>query len=92
MRLGLKSAGGLAEAPLGAALLLLGGFLAAVVALRTGKAGPPRGYVAYGAAVLWALVGVAANQYDASLFTTGAAGVSAALAANFLLPKRVPCA
>lgn len=68
--------GGPGEALLGAVLLLTGGLLASVV-LLAGKAAPPQGYVAYAAAVLWALVGVVVNQYDASLLTTGAALVAA---------------
>ncbi len=68
--------GGTSEALLGAVLLLSGGLLASAV-LIVGKAAPPQGYLAYAAAVLWALVGVVVNQYDASLLTTGAAVVAA---------------
>ena len=77
VRLGLVgSSGGAGEAVLGAALLLLGGALAAAVVLA-GKAGPVQGYLAYGATVLWALVAVVVQQYDTSVLTTGAALVAA---------------
>ncbi len=77
VRLGLVgSSGGAGEAVLGAALLLLGGVLAAAVVLA-GKAGPAQGYLAYGATVLWALVAVVVQQYDASVLTTSAALVAA---------------
>ncbi len=72
VRLGLVGSGGTGEVLLGAALLLLGGVLAAAVVLA-GKAGPVQGYLAYAVTVMWALVGVVTNQYDASLVTTGAA-------------------
>lgn len=78
VRLGLVGAGGTGEALLGAALLLLGGLMASAVSLA-GKTGPPQGYLAYGATVLWALTAVVVNQYDASLLTTAAAALSAAL-------------
>jgi hypothetical protein len=68
--------GGIGEAVLGAALLLTGGLVASAV-LMVGKAAPPQGYLAYAAAVLWALVAVVVNQYDASILTTGAALVAA---------------
>jgi hypothetical protein len=42
-----------------------------------GKAGPAQGYLTYAATVLWALVGVVVNQYDASILTTGATLVAA---------------
>ena len=80
VRLGLVGSGGTGEALLGAALLLLGCLVTSAV-LRVGKYGPPQGYLAYAAAVLWALVGIVVNQYDASLLTTGAATLSAALVA-----------
>jgi len=72
--------GGIGEAVLGAALLLVGGLCASALILY-GKAGPPQGYLAFAAAVLWALVAIVVNQYDASLLTTGAAVISAALVA-----------
>jgi len=68
--------GGAGEAVLGAALLLTGGLLASAV-LLAGRDGPLQGYLAYAAAVMWALVGVVFNQYDASALTTGAALVAA---------------
>lgn len=68
--------GGIGEAVLGAALLLMGGLVASAV-LLVGKAAPPQGYLAYTAAVLWALVAVVINHYDASILTTGAALVAA---------------
>lgn len=76
-------AGGTIEALVGAVLLLLGALLART-AILVGKAGPARAtqaYLAYGAAVLWALVGIAIGQYDASILTTAAAAVSAVLVA-----------
>ena len=42
-----------------------------------GKIGPAQGYLTYAMTVLWALVGVVINQYDASTLTTGAAVLSA---------------
>lgn len=56
------------------------GALAAMVILL-GRTGSSQGYLAYAATVLWALTGVAANQYDASTLTTTAAVLSAALVA-----------
>lgn len=79
--------GGIGEAIFGVALLLTGGLLASAV-IVDGEAGPAQGYLAYAAAVLWALVAVIVNQYDASILTTGAAAfstllVALALARNF---------
>ena len=65
---------------LGAALLLLGS-LAASAMILVGKAGTPQAYLAYGVTVLWALVGIVANQYQASLFTTGVASLCTVLVA-----------
>lgn len=76
IRFEVVGAGGAGEVLLGTALLLLGGALAAVVVM-VGRSGPVQGYVAYGGTVLWALVAVVVNQYDASLLTTGAAVVAA---------------
>ncbi len=76
VRLGLVDGRGAGEALLGAALLLLGGMLAAAVVL-VGKAGPAQSYLTYAVTVLWALVAVVVNQYDASILTTGAALVAA---------------
>ena len=84
VRLGLVDSRGAGEAVLGAALLLLGGMLAAAIVLA-GRAGPAQGYLAYGATVLWALVAVVVNQYDASLITTGAALIAAGPVALALL-------
>ena len=81
--LGLPS-GGLADALAGAALLLAGGCVASA-ALLAGKAGPLQGSLTYAVAVLWALLGVVANQYDASLLTTGAALLGVALVGLVLL-------
>lgn len=68
--------GGFGEAALGVVLLLAGGLIATAV-IRASKTGPPQGTVAYSVAVLWALVAVVVNQYEASLLTTGAAGIAA---------------
>lgn len=76
VRLELVNGGGASEALLGSTLLLLGGALAAALVLA-GKSGPAQGYLTYAATVLWALVGVVVNQYDASILTTGAALVAA---------------
>ncbi len=76
VRLGLVNGGGASEALLGSTLLLLGGVLAAAVILA-GKSGPVQGYLTYAATVLWALVGVVVNKYDASILTTAAALVAA---------------
>ena len=76
VRFGLVEGRGASEAVLGAILLLLGGVLAAGAVLAV-KAGPAQGYLTYAATVLWAPVGVVANQYDASVLTTGAALVAA---------------
>jgi len=42
----------------------------ASVVVRFSRRGPVQGYVAYAGAVLWALVAVVANQYDASGVTS----------------------
>lgn len=86
VRLGLISAGGVGEALLGSALLLLGGILAAAVVL-VGRTGPAQGYLAYGATVLWALVAIVVNQYDISILTTGAAVLAAIPVALALLGR-----
>jgi hypothetical protein len=80
-------AGGVGEALLGSALLLAGSGLAAAVVLA-GKNGPAQAYLVYGATVLWALIGVIVNQYDASLVTTGASVVSAVVVALTLIGGR----
>ncbi|HEX2739394.1 MAG TPA: hypothetical protein VHM69_03025 [Rubrobacter sp.] len=84
VRLGLVEGGATGEVLLGTIMLLLGGILAASVVLAS-QAGPAHGYLAYGATVLWALAGVVANQYDASLVTTAAAAVAAVLVGRALL-------
>jgi hypothetical protein len=79
--------GGIGEAVLGALLLIAGGAVACAVILA-GRDGPAHGYLAYGAAVLWALVGVFANQYQASLITASTAVVCALLVAAVLFVAR----
>lgn len=83
VRFGLVEGGGIGEALLGSGLLLIGGVVACGIILA-GKNGLPQGYLAYGATVLWALVAVVVNQYDASLLTTGAATLSATAVALVL--------
>lgn len=56
----------------GAALLLLGAGVG-VAMVAVGKRGPTLGWVGFGAAVVWALAGVVANQFDESFLTTAAA-------------------
>lgn len=73
-----QSTVGLADAISGAILLLVGAFLASAAVLA-GKGGPAQGSVTYAATVIWALVGIIANQYDASLLTTAVALLSASL-------------
>lgn len=83
VRLGIVDARGFGEALLGSVLLVVGGVLAAavVIAGKTGPARAPQAHLSFAAAVLWALVGVVDAQYGASLLTTGAATISAALVA-----------
>ena len=78
--------GGIGEANLGAALLLTGSLIASTV-LLAGEAAPPQGYLTYAAAVLWALVAVVVNQYDASVLTTVAALVAAVPVALVVVSK-----
>lgn len=66
--------GGLAETAVGSTVLLAGGAVASAVILTT-RTGPPQGFLAYAASVLWAFLGIVVNQYDASVFTTVAASV-----------------
>jgi hypothetical protein len=75
---------GVGGALVGAFLLLVGAVLASAVILVSGE-GTLQGLLAYAAAVLWALIGVVVNQYDASLLTTGAALLSAALVAMAMI-------
>jgi len=53
----------------GAGLLVVGTIVAARV-LAVSFAGPLQASIAYAAAVLWGLFGIAANQYDSSVITT----------------------
>lgn len=78
--------GGIGEAILGAALLLTGSLIASAV-LLAGEATPPQGYLAYAAAVLWALVAIVVNQYDTSVLTTVAALVAAVPVALAVIGK-----
>ena len=75
---------GIGGAIVGAFLLFAGAALALGV-IWVSKAGPLQGLLAYVAAVLWALVGVVVNQYDASLLTTGAALLSVTLVAMAII-------
>jgi hypothetical protein len=75
VRLGLVDARGAGEVLVGAALLVSGGLLAAIT--RAGRSGPPQGYAAFAATVLWALVAIIVAQYEASVVTTAAAVVAA---------------
>jgi len=61
--------------------LPLAGAAVASGVIWTSKEGPLQALLAYAGAVLWALARVVVNQYDASLLTTGAALLSAALVA-----------
>jgi len=74
----------LGSALVGGALLVLGGFVASAFVL-VGRRGSVQGYAFYAAAVLWGLAGVVANQYDASLVTSSAAGLAAAIVVAALL-------
>lgn len=79
---------GFGSALVGGVLLILGGLVAAAFVL-VGRGGPVQGYAFYAAAVLWGLVGVVANQYDASLVTSSAAVLAAlVVAASLLVPPR----
>jgi hypothetical protein len=75
--------GGPGEAVLGALMLVVGGVVACAVILA-GRSGPVQGYLAYGAAILWALAGVFVNQYQASLITSSTAVVCAVLVGTVL--------
>jgi hypothetical protein len=74
---------GVGGALVGAFLLLVGAVLASAMILVSGV-GTLQSLLAYATAVLWALAGVVVKQYDASLLTTCAAGISAALVALVL--------
>jgi hypothetical protein len=75
--------GGIGEAIFGALMLIVGGAVACAVILA-GRNGPVQGYLAYGGAVLWALAGVVANQYQNSLITSFTSIVCALLVAAIL--------
>jgi hypothetical protein len=75
--------GGIVEALFGALMLIVGGMLACAVILA-GRIGPVQGTFAYGGAVLWALAGVVANQYENSLITSFTSVVCALLVAAIL--------
>ena len=75
--------GGIGEAVLGALMLIVGGAVTCAVILA-GRTGPVQGYLAYGGAVLWALAGVVANQYQNSLITSFTSIVCALLVAAIL--------
>src|ERR687898_3213952 len=75
--------GGIGEAIFGALMLIVGGAVACAVILA-GRNGPVQGYLAYGGAVLWALAGVVANQYQNSLITSSTSIVCALLVAAIL--------
>jgi hypothetical protein len=62
----------------GGALLLLGGAVGFFVILVS-KRGPEAAWIAYGAAVLWALAAIIVEQRSASTVTTGVAAVCAVL-------------
>jgi hypothetical protein len=76
--------GGIGEALFGALMLIVGGAVACAVILA-GQSGPVQGYLAYGGAVLWALAGVVANQYQNSLITSSTSTVCALLVAAILI-------
>ena len=76
--------GGIGEALFGALMLIVGGAVACAVILA-GRTGPVQGYFAYGGAVLWALAGVVANQYQNSLITSSTSIVCALLVAAILV-------
>src|SRR3712207_521450 len=75
--------GGIGEALFGALMLIVGG-AAACAMILAGRTGPVQGYFAYGGAVLWALAGVVANQYQNSLITSSTSIVCALLVAATL--------
>lgn len=62
----------------------------ASVVVRSVKRGPAQGYVAYGGAVLWALVAMVANQYGASSITAVAAALGVVLVALALVAPLRP--
>lgn len=81
---GILSSGSRLEGAVAAALLIVGGLgVAAIVAF--GRRGPIQAYLAYGATVLWALVGVIVNQWGIEPVTAAAAASAAVLVALALL-------
>lgn len=68
----------------GSALLLFGGGVAAW-ALARASGGPASGWLAYGAAVIWALTAVVVNQVDRSLLVAGTSVVIAVIVVALLL-------
>lgn len=74
---------GTVEAVVGALLLLAGAGVAAAVLLAS-RGAPAASLVAYGLAVVWALVAVVVNQRDDSALTAGAAVVAAVVVALVL--------
>lgn len=76
--------GGLTEAAVGGGTLLVGSVVACAVILAA-KSGPPQGYLAYAAAVLWAYSGIVVNQYSTSYLTTAVASLCAVLVAAVLV-------
>ncbi len=83
-RSGLVGGGGFDGAVFGAALLVLGtAFACAVILIERNGYGTLR--VAYAGTVLWALVGIVANQYAASALTTTVACLCAVLVVAVLV-------
>ncbi len=68
----------------GSGLLLFAGGIAAW-ALARGSAGPATGWVAYGLAVIWALIAVIVRQSDVSLLVAGVSAVIAVIVVVLLL-------
>ena len=72
----------------GGGLLILGGLVTAAF-VRVGRGGIGQGYLPYGAAVIWGLAAVVANQYGASLITSSAAVLAASVVvASLFVPAR----
>lgn len=63
---------GTAAVTLGVVLLVVSGAIALAM-IRSAHTGPREGWIAYAAAIVWALIGVTANQLEASPVTAGAA-------------------
>jgi hypothetical protein len=73
---GILETGSAAEESVAAGLLAVGGVLATGI-VTIGKRGPAHAYVAYGGTVLWALTGVAVNQWGIKPVTAVAACLAA---------------